>query len=567
MIFFILYISHRSCTFRAQNTINMVEALTENPILLLFIVAGLGYGVGSISIKGNSLGVAAVLFVGLFIGSFSPDLRIPEIITFLGLSIFVYTVGLGSGPSFFSTFKRRGWQDLIFVFVMLSFSASVAVGLHYLLGFEGSITAGLFVGSTTNTPALAGLLDLIRNMGLDENISKLDAENSVIGYSLSYPMGILGPMLAVILMQKLLKIDFPKEERELRKDYPVRQDILTLTVEVNHEDVINKSIRDLRQERAWTVLFGRYERGDRMHLSSWDTEFQSGDKVALVGDREEVEQVAQEIGTILPNQLSFDQTEYETRRVFVSNSKVAGLKLAALNLSEKYAVLISRVRRGDVDMMANADTVLELGDRVRVIGRRKDMAEIAKFFGDSYEELSQIDLLSFGLGMAMGMILGMVTFQLPGGIDFKLGFAGGPIIVGLILGGLRRSGPINWSLPYSANLILRQIGLIFLLAGVGVNSGHQFVKTISGGGIGLWVFTSSALISILTVCATLLVGYKILKIPFSILIGLVSNHPAILDFNIRRSKNKLPNVGYSLMTPMSIVVKIVYAQLLYLLLK
>jgi len=380
-------------------------------------------------------------------------------------------------------------------------------------------------------------------------------------------MGILGPMLAVILMQKLLKIDFQKEERELRKDYPVRQDILTLTVEVNHEEVINKTIRDLRKERAWTVLFGRYERGEHMHLSSWDTEFQLGDKVALVGDREEVEQVAQEIGTILPQQLSYDQTEYETRRIFVSNSKVAGLKLAALNLSEKYAVMISRVRRGDVDMMANADTVLELGDRVRVIGRRKDMAEIAKFFGDSYEELSQIDLLSFGLGMAMGMILGMVTFQLPGGIDFKLGFAGGPIIVGLILGGLRRSGPINWSLPYSANLILRQIGLIFLLAGVGVNSGHQFVKTITGGGIGLWVFTSSALISILTVCATLLVGYKILKIPFSILIGLVSNHPAILDFNIRRSKNKLPNVGYSLMTPMSIVVKIVYAQLLYLLLK
>jgi len=544
----------------------MIEALTENPILLLFIVAGLGYGVGSISIRGNSLGVAAVLFVGLFIGSFSPDLRIPEIITFLGLSIFVYTVGLGSGPSFFSTFKRRGWQDLIFVFIMLTFSASIAAGLHYFLQFDASITAGLFVGSTTNTPALAGLLDMIQNLGLEDSVSKLDAENSVIGYSLSYPMGILGPMLAVILMQKLLKIDFPKEERELRKDYPVRQDILTLTVEVNHEDVLNTPIRDLRKARGWTVMFGRFERANKMHLTSWDTEFLLGDRVALVGDREEVEQVASELGRILPIQLSYDQTEYETRRIFVSNSKVAGLKLAALNLNEDYALLISRVRRGDIDMMANADTVLELGDRVRVIGKRKDMAEIAKFFGDSYEELSQIDLLSFGLGMAMGMILGMVTFTLPGGVNFKLGFAGGPIIVGLILGGLRRSGPINWSLPYSANLILRQIGLIFLLAGVGVNSGHQFVKTITGGGIGLWVFASSAIISILTVCATLLVGYKILKIPFSILIGLVSNHPAILDFNIRRSKNKLPNVGYSLMTPMSIVVKIVYAQLLYLLL-
>ncbi len=136
----------------------MIEALTENPILLLFIVAGLGYGVGSISIRGNSLGVAAVLFVGLFIGSFSPDLRIPEIITFLGLSIFVYTVGLGSGPSFFSTFKRRGWQDLIFVFIMLTFSASIAAGLHYFLQFDASITAGLFVGQHDQYPGVGGLV-------------------------------------------------------------------------------------------------------------------------------------------------------------------------------------------------------------------------------------------------------------------------------------------------------------------------------------------------------------------------------------------------------------------------
>jgi putative transport protein len=545
----------------------MIQTFIDNPILLLFVVAGLGYGLGSIHFRGNNLGVAAVLFVGLIFGSLSPNLQIPETITTLGLAIFIYIVGLSSGPSFFSTFKRRGWQDLIFVFIMLTFSASIVAALHFIFGLDASLTAGLFVGSTTNTAALAGLVDVIANLGYSPEQTKVLSENSVIGYSLSYPMGIFGPIIAIALWQKWLRINYHQEERDLRKEYPVRQDIHTLTVEVSNPEIVGIPIRDLRKSRNWTVLFGRYERDGKIHLATWDTTFQLGDKVALLGDREEAEQVAEEMGQILPYQLSYDQSEYETVSMFVSNSKAAGLKLAALNLNEYFPVIISRVTRGDIDMMAAGDTVLELGDRVRVIGRRQDMKEIARIFGDSYDELGHIDLLSFGLGMALGLIVGMITFSLPGGINFRLGFAGGPIMVGLILGGLRRSGPINWSLPYSASQTLRQVGLTLLLAGIGVNSGHQFVQTLLSGGTGLWIFFGSGLISILTVSATLLVGYKFLKIPYSILVGFVANHPAILDFTLKASKNKLPNIGYSLITPMAIVVKIVYAQLLFLLLK
>jgi putative transport protein len=545
----------------------MIQSFVENPILLLFIVVGLGYGLGSIHIRGNNLGVAAVLFVGLIFGSLSPELRIPEIITTLGLAIFIYIVGISSGPSFFSTFKRRGWQDLFFVFIMLTFSASIVAALHYLFDLDASLTSGLFVGSTTNTAALAGLLDVIGNLGYAPERAKELSENSVIGYSLSYPMGIVGPIVAIALWKRMLRIDYQREEKELRKEYPVRQDIHTLTVDISNPSVVGIPIRDLRREHGWTVLFGRYEREGKVYLATWDTEFALHDKVALLGDREEAEQCAQELGEILPYQLSYDQSEYETATMFVSNSKAAGLKLAALNLSEQFPVMVSRVTRGDLDMMANGDTVLELGDRVKVIGRRKDMKEIAQVFGDSYDDLGHINLLSFGLGMALGLILGMITFTLPGGVAFRLGFAGGPIVVGLILGGLRRSGPINWSLPYSASQTLRQVGLILLLAGIGVNSGHQFVQTLSNGGLGLWIFFGSGLISVLTVSATLLVGYKVLKIPYSILVGFVASHPAVLDFALRASKNKLPNIGYSLITPMAIVVKIVYAQLLYLLLR
>lgn len=544
----------------------MIESLIENPILLLFLVVGIGYGVGSIRLRGFGLGVAAILFTGLVIGSLSPELRLPDIVTFLGLTIFVYTVGLSSGPSFFSLFRQRGSRDLIFVFIMLTFSMGITVALHFMLGFEASTTAGLFAGSTTNTPALAGLLDQIGNMGGEELAKKIMSESSVIGYSLSYPMGVIGPILAIALVQRWLRIDYQQEERSLRHQYPVRQDIASYAVEVKNEAITGITIRDLKQQYKWTVIFGRLDRQGEIQLTNWDTKFAVGDKAALVGDREEVEAVAQTLGEILPYRLSFDQSEYETRRFFVSNDKIAGQKMAALNISEQFAAIITRVTRGDIDLLAYSDTVLELGDRVRVVGRRRDMPKVAQFLGDSYDELSKIDLLSFGLGLALGLMLGMITFELPGGLTFKLGYAGGPIIVGLALGGLRRTGPINWALPYSANILLQQVGLMLLLAGIGVNSGHQFMATVLQGEGG-FIFLAGGLISLITAMATLLFGYKVLNIPFSFLTGMVSNQPAILDFALGKAQNKLPNLGFTIMMPISIITKIVYAQLLFALLR
>lgn len=543
----------------------MVEAFIENPILLLFIVVGIGYGVGRIGYRGSSLGVAAILFVGLFFGSLSPELQIPNIITFIGLSIFVYVIGLSSGPTFFSLFRQRGSRDLIFIFIMLTFSVSVTVALHFLFQFDASTTAGLFAGSTTNTPALAGLLDQISNTEINPDMQKEKSEFGVIGYSLSYPMGVFGPMLAILLAQRLLGIDYKKEERDLRKQYPVRQDISSLTVQVEKKERTGIPIRDLKLTHGWTVVFGRLERAGQVQLINWDTAFQPGDKVAIVGDREEVEAVGQQLGEILDYKLSFDQSEYQTRQFFVSNHKIVGQKLATLNLHEHYSNVITRITRGDIELLATSDTVLELGDRIRVVSRKKDLPQLAQLFGDSYEDLSKIDLLSFGLGMALGLLLGMITFEIPGGFTFKLGYAGGPLIVGLILGGLRRTGPINWTLPYSANLILRQIGLILLLAAIGINSGHKFVMTLTQGS-GAVLFLAGGIISLVTALATLIFGYLVLKIPFSFLTGMVSNQPAILEFALGKAQNKLPNVGFTLMMPISIVTKIVYAQLLFALL-
>ncbi|MDH3651140.1 MAG: hypothetical protein OEQ53_15750, partial [Saprospiraceae bacterium] len=223
---------------------------------------------------------------------------------------------------------------------------------------------------------------------------------------------------------------------------------------------------------------------------------------------------------------------------------------------------VTRYRRGDIDILASGDTILELGDQVRFVARKDDIPRLSRLFGDSYEALSHVNLLSFGLGMGLGLLLGLVTFELPGGSNFKLGFAGGPLIIALILGTLRRTGPIVWTLPYSANLTLRQIGLILLLAGIGVNSGFTFKETIVGGGGGL-LFLASIVISVLTAMTTLFIGFKLLKIPFSFLTGMVANQPAILDFALERAGNKLPNVGFTIMLPVALITKIVFVQILF----
>ena len=542
----------------------MIEAFKANPLLLLFVVSAIGYWVGSIRVRGTSLGVAAVLFVGLGVGALDKDLMVPEIVIYLGLSIFVYTIGLSSGPGFFATFKRSGFRDILFVVGMLIVSAAITVGLFYLFNLDAATAAGLFAGSTTNTPALAGLLDLIQRTASSQDLSSI-AQNAVVGYSLSYPMGVLGVMLMISLMQKWLKIQYQEEEQELQQEYPISEIITSRTITVTNEAVINLEVRDLFQRFHGRIVFGRLKRGDEVRLATWDTQLQAGDDIVIIAGAKLMDKVMDFLGHSAANQLAYDRRVYDIRGLFVSNPNVAGEKIASLNLQEKYPAVITRVQRGDVTLLANGETILELGDRIQIVARRKDIPALNSFFGNSYEALSHINLFSFGVGMALGLLLGMVDFHLPGGITFNLGLAGGPLIVALFLGYLRRTGTIVWTLPYSANLSLRQFSLILLLAGIGIRSGHTFLATLLECG-GALIFLCGAIISMVSALATLLIGFKLLKIPFSFLTGMVANQPAILDYAMQNSGNKLPTIGYTVMLPVSVITKILVVQILFALL-
>lgn len=540
----------------------MIEAFKESPVLLLFVVSAIGYALGNIDIKGTKLGVAAVLFVGLGFGALDASLAVPEIVIVLGLSIFVYTIGMSSGPGFFQTFRQRGVNDITFIVGSLVFTALLTVGVHFLFHFSSATSAGLLSGSLTNTPALAALLDLIANNDSEELRNQLSSA-AVVGYSLSYPMGVLGVMFSIAMMQKWLKIDFRQEERALQKDYPVGEKIVRCSVKITNEAVAGTEIRHWFNAFHTRVVFGRIHHGSEQSLPTMDTLLQIGDELSLIGNERIIERAIEAFGETIEIDFTHDRSIYDVQRVFVSNPDIAGEKIASLNLVQKYSTIITRVQRGDMDILANGDTILELGDRVLLVAKRDDMPELSKLFGDSYEALSHINLFSFGLGMALGLLLGMVTFSFPGGFTFNLGFAGGPLIVALLLGSVRRTGPIVWTLPYSANLTLRQFGLTLLLAGIGIRSGHTFLETIMGG-TGWMLFLAGGLIVTIGSMLTLWLGYKVFKIPFSLLMGIVSSQPAVLDFSLDRAGNKLPTIGYTLMLPVGLIVKIVLAQLLFL---
>jgi putative transport protein len=542
----------------------MQHSGSEEALLYLFLAAACGSFLGNLKWRGNGLGVAAVLFVGLAIGALRPDVKIPDILKLLGLSIFVYSIGLSSGPSFFASLKSRGATNLVLALLVLCI-LSVFIGVFAILfGFSAAAAAGLLAGITTNTPALAGLLDAIQSS--PEAQSEAFSNSAVVGYSISYPMGVLGLMIAMALMQRVFRIDYASETKKLGNEFPGGQPILQQTIEINNPDYIGVTLRDLKKRIGAQVIFGRMYRNEQPALCHLETIFEAGDLVAITGEADELGRMAQILGKTVHRDLSDDRSVFHMRRIFVSNPEIAGKSVAELNLSEQYPVILTRIKRGDADALVNAQTVLELGDRVRVLAREEDLPALEKMFGDSYEHLSHIDLMSFGLGMGLGILIGSIQMTLPGGILFSLGFAGGPLVAGLILSYLRRSGPIVWSLPYSANLTLRQIGLMLMLAAIGINSGATFLSTMLSAA-GPLMFISSAVVSIFGSILIIWAGYKLFKIPYVLLIGMISHHPANLDFANNQAQNKIPTYGYALVYPLLLIGKIVFVQMLWQVLK
>lgn len=541
----------------------MITILRDNPLLLLFLVAAVGYPLGRIKLGGSSLGVAAVLFVGLGFGALDPALKLPEEIYTIGLVLFVYAVGLSSGSTFFSLVNKKGLRHNLLAAGGLALAAGLSALTHFLLDSSPALTAGMFAGSLTNTPALAGVIENIKAAGFAEPL----ISDPVIAYSLTYPGGVLGMILMINLAQRIWKVNYAQETRGVPEYASFSDPIHSKTICI--QEPPSQSVAEMIDHFHWRVVFGRMRRSDVIQLVTGATTFAPGDLVTLVGTDETIADVIQGLGGCdCSERLEFDISHFDKRRFFVSSPQAVGKRIRDLNLLKRHGALATRVRRGDGEFIPSGATVLEPGDQIRVVAPHERMAELARLFGDSYRAVSEIDILTFSLGIGLGMLLGILPIPLPGGVTLKLGTAGGPLIVGLVVGALGRTGPLVWRLPYSANLILRQIGLVFFLAGIGTRAGYSFFTTIAGGS-GLALFGAGAAITVLTALTVLWVGYKLLKIPFGLLTGILAGlqtQPAVLGYSLEQAQNELPNIGYSTVYPLAMISKILLAQLLLILL-
>lgn len=541
----------------------MVKILIENPLILLFLVAAIGYPLGHIRIWGSCLGVAAVLFVGLAIGSLHPDMKLPEIVYVLGLALFVYTVGLSSGPSFTASLLREGVRNNLLVAGVLIGSAALTVIVQAIFKLKTTITVGMFAGSLTNTPALAGAIETIKHLAPEGTLGQLLSE-PVVGYSIAYPMGVIGVVVAISIAQRLWKTDYATEAKSLRMFGALHETLHVRTVLVSNGEALSDTIEELNSQYGWHVMFGRIKRHGHFLMANPSCRFELGDQVAVVGALEDLDQVTRFLGGESTENIQYERSEFDSRRIFVSNQRVVGRKLKNLHLNERYGAMITRIRRGDDDFLAHGDMTLELGDRVRVLAPRENMSAVSDFFGDSYRAVSEVDILTFSFGLALGLLLGIVPIPLPGGITFRLGFAGGPLIVALFLGTVGRTGKLVWTLPYSANMTLRQIGLVFFLAGIGTRAGYGFLSTFTNGG-GFTVFVAGAALTVIAATITLWIGHRLMRIPMSLLIGMVAGlftQPAVLGYALEQTDNDLPNIGYASVYPVAMIAKILLAQAL-----
>lgn len=540
----------------------LIELLAEHPLLLLFLVSTIGYYLGEIRFGSAGLGIAAVLFVGLAFGALDPRISLPPELVSLGLALFVYSIGLASGPGFFASFSRSGLRDNMMVAAVLLIAAAIVAVEAVAFNLKSTIAAGIYTGALTNTPALAQVLNYVTHSSLAQASSSVATE-PVVGYSVAYPLGVIGPILAILMMQRIWRIDYKRDAEQVRDMFPIEQEIYNRTVRVMNPVAIGASLRDLSRQRGWRVVFGRVKHGDKVELAIEDRILHEGDLISVIGTPEDVDRVVNELGEPATEQLDVDRSLYDFRRVFVSNPDLVGQKLADLDLPHRFGAIVTRVRRGDIELLAHGDLVLELGDRVRFVAPRDQMRAISQYFGDSYKRLSEIHLGALGLGLALGLLIGMIPISLPGGIQFKLGEAGGPLLVALVLSALRRTGPIVWGLPYSANLTIRQLGLTVLLAGIGIRSGYTFLSTMTQAG-GLTILLAGAVVSVVTPLLVLWLGYRWLKLPFGVLTGVVSavhTQPAVQAAALAQARNDLPNHGYALAFPMATITKILLAQI------
>jgi putative transport protein len=531
--------------------------LEQSPVLALFLVIALGYGLGAIRVAGVSFGVGAVLFIGLAIGVMAPKSVPPGLVGTLGLIMFLYGIGVQYGQHFFAGLTSRSGlrANLLAVTAILVTVGVVLLSMH-AFGVRMTVASGLFAGAGTSTSALAAAQDQAV-ASLAGTIPEAEwvalRSEPAIGYSIAYPLGVIVPILIFQWAYRRWQPRFT--EQDAGRKLQVAELAIT-------GQQAGRMLAEISRELPEGVRIAAVRVDDVNQLPRPELMLTENDAVLVHGSASAIEAARQRFGKMTAGHIVADRSTLDYTRIFVSNAAVVGRPLSTLDLS-RYPAMIAHIRRGDALILPTPDLILEMGDLVGVLSPRDQFPALEKFFGGSIKGEAEVNYVPLGLGMVLGVLVGLIPIPLPGVGFFQLGLAGGVLIVALFLGWLGRIGSLTWTMPLTANLTLRNFGLTLFLAAVGMNSGAPFVNTVQQSGFSLLIL--GALMAVTLVAVTLLMGRWLFRMPFDELLGIasgVTGNPAILAYADKLAPTDQPDIGYAVIFPSATIIKIVVVQLL-----
>lgn len=538
-------------------------------VSVLALVAVVGLWIGNVKIRGVGFGIGGVLFGGIIVGHFVDQAGVAlsspmlHFIQEFGLILFVYTIGIQVGPGFFASLRVSGLRLNLFAILIVILGGLVTAVLHKLFNIPLPVVLGIFSGAVTNTPALGAGQQILRDLGVPFEV----VDQMGMSYAMAYPFGICGILLTMWLVRLFFRINVEKEAQQFEESSGNGHAHLhTINVRVENPNLHQMAIQDVPMLNSDNIVCSRLKRGELLMVPAPGTLIQAGDLLHLVGRPEDLHNAQLVIGQEVATSLSTRGTDLKVERVVVTNEKVLGKKIRDLHVKQRYDVVISRLNRAGVELVASSSASLQFGDILNLVGRPEAIDAVAAELGNAQQKLQQVQMLPVFIGIGLGVLLGSIPLFIPGfPAALKLGLAGGPLIMALILGRIGSIGKLYWFMPPSANLALRELGIVLFLAVVGLKSGGDFVATLTQGDGLSWIaygiFITAIPLLTVGILARMLANMNYLTL-CGILAGSMTDPPALAFANNLHATSGAAALSYATVYPLVMFLRIITPQLL-----
>ena len=539
----------------------------DSILVYLCLTAFIGVAIGKFELKGVKLGIAGVLFVGLALahlkaqsGSSPLNAETLHFIKEFGLILFIYAIGIDVGPRFINSFRNDGFTMNMLALSIILLGFFIAVGLYFFTDAGSAVITGTMCGAVTNTPGLGAAQQALSG-------NKEAIEQAGMAYAVAYPFGVLGIILTMILVRQIFRIKIKSEEEDYNNQLGIssKQKLESVEITVTNPNLFGKNIAEIMELFDEELAISRIQRGESFVLAGEDEILQKGDIIYGVSSIEYIKHLQLKIGEVEIGSKKEVSGALAMFNVLVTNRKLAGKTIEQIGIYRRYEANITRIFRAGMEILPTKTTTVELGDTVRIVGKRALLPEIQKEIGNSVTELARPNTIPIFLGIFLGVVLGSIPIFIPGlPAPAKLGLAGGPLIVALILGHKGRVGKLDFYMTPGANTMLRELGIILFLACVGLSSGTNFVKTISNGGY-IWMVYGAAItfipIMVVSIIARLM-KFNYLKI-CGIISGAMTDPPA-LEYANSLAPVQAQSTAYATVYPLTMFMRILLAQVLIL---